>query len=80
MTESDKHKREIRKRLFLSAARQRDGTVLHGLRWCQPCRGRGEICVEYSDSSSRWAAFEPCTQCAGEDIVAADDGSQFRGG
>lgn len=80
MTESDRHKREIRKRLFLSVARRGDDTVLHGLRWCQPCRGRGEVCVEHSDSFVRWAAFEPCTQCAGEGIVAADDGAQLRGG
>ena len=76
MTDSDKRKQEIRKRLFLSVARRGDGTVLHGFRWCDPCRGRGEICVEHSDGSRRWAAFEPCTQCAGGGVVADGDVTQ----
>ena len=71
MTDTDVLKRDIRKRLFLSATRRGDGSTRHGFRWCKPCRGTGEVCNEYSDDSGCWAIFELCEQCGGEGVADA---------
>ena len=72
MSDSEALKRDIRKRLFLSVAHRADPSSHHGFRWCQCCRGRGEVCREYSDDSSRWAVFEVCSACGGEGAVEVE--------
>lgn len=76
MGDSSSLKREIRKRLFRAAARVGDATVLYGLRWCRRCRGVGDVCVERSDGAKHRAAFEMCSECAGEGIVTDGDPPQ----
>lgn len=72
MADTESLKRDIRKRMFLARAPGRGSAqALFGWRWCAPCRGRGEVCREYSRGNEHWAVFELCQACGGEGVVEA---------
>jgi len=66
----DSTKAAIRKRMFFAVEDRGESGMRFGFQWCSLCRGQGEICNERSIGGVHTAAFEICTNCKGERILA----------